>query len=314
MNLVIIADSTCDLPKKFLDAHKIEILPLDLIIDGRMFEDNKDPASMIKFFSEEHIDKMHTAESKPFSVERFKQYFLEKIVPNFDYALVLTASKGRSKSYEHALEAANQVAREYRPIREKLGLKNNFSLRVVNSGTLFSGQGIVVAHVIDLLKSGMQKNELRRSVEAFKSQVYTYCVPKDLYYLRTRAKSKNDKSVGFLSAFIGKTLDINPIILGHMDDTKPVAKIKGHSNAVNKVFDVAIEQINAGLISKRVVISYAGNLNDLKAFESFRVLVKEANLHQVSIEISVMSIAGGINIGPGTLTVAFATGPHTISK
>ncbi|MFT5610067.1 MAG: DegV family protein with EDD domain [Polaribacter sp.] len=310
MSIVIVADSTCDLPQKYWDNHNIEIFPFSLLIDGIKLKDTKDPVEQESFFDDDRNSKFHTADITSLSTQQVVNYFHENIVTKYDFALIVTASKDRSENYNNVLGASHEVIRSYRPFREAAGLKSNFALRVVNSGTLFSGLGILVAHMRDLIEAGANKKDLRDAAEEFKANIYTYCVPKDLYYLSTRAKSTGDKSVSVFAAIIAKLLGITPVILGHMDDTVPVARIKGYENAVNSVFDLACSQMRAGLKSPRVVVSYAGNLNHLDGFSGYRKLQRWANKMNVEVDTSVMSIVGGLILGPGTLTVGFACGPH----
>ena len=126
----------------------------------------------------------------------------------------------------------------------------------------------------------------------------------------TRAKSKGDKSVSVFAAIIAKLLGITPVILGHINDAAPVARIRGYENAVNSVFRLACSRMKAGLKSPRVVVSYAGNLKDLEKFSGYLKLLRRAKRMNVEIDTSVMSIVGGLILGPGTLTVGFACGPH----
>jgi DegV family protein with EDD domain len=310
LSIVVVADSTCDLPQKYWGNHGIEIFPFSLLIDGVKLKDSKDPVQQEKFFDEDRIGKLHTADSIPLSTEEVVNYFHETIVTQYDFALIITASKGRSETYKNVLGASSTVNLSYRPYREAAGLKSNFAMRVINSGTLFSGLGILVAHMRDLIQAGAEKKELRNAAEEFKPNIYTYCVPKDLYYLSTRAKSKGDKSVSVLAAIIAKLLGITPVILGHMDDTAPVARIRGYENAVNSVFELACSRIAAGLKSPRVVVSYAGALKDLDKFSGYTDLLRRAAEANVEVDTSVMSIVGGLILGPGTLTVGFACEPH----
>jgi len=311
MSIVVVADSSCDLPQKYWDSSCVEVFPFGLLIDGVPSEDSRNPDMMTKFFKEDLVGKQHTAESMPLSKEKIIDYFNEKIVTKYDFALILTAAKGRSETYQNFMMAANDIVLSYRPYREAAGLKTNFNMRVINSGTLFAGLGVLVSHMMDLVEQGLSTKELRISAEVLRNNIYTYCVPHDLYYLSTRAKAKGDKSVSVFAALIAKLFNIIPVILGHMDETSPVAKFRGYKNTVNRVFKLTCLRIDAGLESPRVVVSYAGDIKDLKRFSGYRRLVKHAKANDVKVETSVMSIVGGLNLGPKTLTVGFASQPHT---
>lgn len=311
MSIAIIVDSTCDLPQHYVADNNVEILPIDLLLNGETYKDTKNPLEIAAFFSGDQVSKMVNAQSLPLSVEQICDIFYKKIVTKYGYALVLTAAKGRSNTYENAVQASLSINKNYQSYRKAAGLESGFTMRVINSGTLFAGLGIATSYAVDLVANNTSKVQLRQKVEEFKSNIYTYCIPSDLFYLRTRAKTKGDKSVGLMTALIGKALDVIPVILGHMDDTQPVAKIKGHNKAVDRVFDHTIEQIDQGLKIPRVVISIAGEIEWLHQFDGYHRLLKKAKTESIEVLSSVMSIAGGVNLGPGTITVGFASDPHT---
>ena len=59
-------------------------------------------------------------------------------------------------------------------------------------------------------------------------------VPRDLYYIRNRARKKGDRSVSLLSAALGTALDIKPVLHAYRGETGPVAKIKGFEAAAQQ--------------------------------------------------------------------------------
>jgi len=55
------------------------------------------------------------------------------------------------------------------------------------------------------------------------------------------------------------------------------------------------------------MVSIAGPLQDLEKTPGFRELQTLAAEHKVKLYRSVMSLSGGINLGPGTVALAFAS-------
>jgi len=135
-------------------------------------------------------------------------------------------------------------------------------------------------------------------------------VPRDLYYLRARARAKGDRSVGLLSAALGTALDIKPVLHGHRGQTAPVAKLKGFETATQKLFDVTVQRIQEGLMTPTVCVSYGGELSELHALPGYARLREACQAHGVELYESLMSLTGMVNVGKGAVVVGFAAGPH----
>lgn len=73
---------------------------------------------------------------------------------------------------------------------------------------------MLAAHTLKLIDQKVSKNALRHEVETFSDRIYTCVIPRDLHYIRERARRRGDKSVSALVAFLGKALNITPVIFG----------------------------------------------------------------------------------------------------
>ena len=310
MSVVVVVDSSCDLPQSFLEEQNVEVLPIDLVVNDKTYSDTKDPQSMIDFFSQGEFNHLHLADTVRLSPQQVSDVFFERIVNQYDFAIVVTSSRVESESYKIALAASHDIQRQYRPHRESAGLTNGFGMRVINSATVCTGHGLVAAQCLKLFEDGIGKNQLRPTMEEFKTQVYCYMVPKDLYYLRNRAKKRGTKNVGLLSAMVGSALDMVPVTLGHRDKTIPTANIKGFDNAVSKLFTLAIRQMEMGLKTPIITVSIAGDTVDLFEFNGYNQLIEKSKEYGVKVITSVMSLIGGANLGPGAISLAMACDAH----
>ncbi|HCJ65416.1 MAG TPA: EDD domain protein, partial [Alcanivorax sp.] len=183
MRIGLVVDSGCDLPKSFIDEHGILILPVSIRLGDQIIVDERDPERTRQFYATEASEKAHGAESIPFTMEQIKALFLDKVVVDFDYALVQTVPKSRSPIFTNATEASHAILREYKPIRKQAGVEGPFALRVTDSQTLFAGQGALAAETMRLIQSGMKITEIRQSVEVLASKATGYAVVPDIYYL-----------------------------------------------------------------------------------------------------------------------------------
>lgn len=310
MRFGLTVDSACDLPWSFVEENNIFILPISVNINGQLIEDVRDPEQTLNFYRSGLLTRGHDVESIPYSTEQIRALFLDQVVVNYDFAFIQTITKSRSPIYEHSYQAMQRILGEYRQRREAAGVSGPFSMRVVDTRTLFSGQGVIAAETMRMIKAEVPRNELRTRVEALTKQTYGYAVVPDVYYVRERARKKGDNSVSFVGALIGRALDIAPILCGHDGDTFPVAKMRGFEPAVQRLFDYAEERITHGLLSPYVCVSYAGAEDDIPHLPGYDRLAKVAREHKVQLLPSMMSTTGGGNMGPGTVSLALISEPH----
>ena len=107
MRIGVVVDSCCDLPKEFIDAHGLIVMPITLRIGEKLIEDRRDPAETHAFYATQLDRKSEDfAESIPYSVQQIEQLFLERLVLDFDYVFCLTITAGRSAIYDHAMQAS----------------------------------------------------------------------------------------------------------------------------------------------------------------------------------------------------------------
>ena len=303
MRIGLVVDSGCDLPKSFIDEHGMSILPVSINLSDQEIVDDRDPERTRQFYATEAAEKAHDAISIPFTTEQIKNLFLEKVVVDFDYALVQTVPKSRSPIFDNATEASHAILREYKPIRKHAGVEGPFALRVTDSQTLFAGQGALAAATARLIQSGMKITEIRQSVEVMASQATGYAVVPDIYYLHKRAKKRGDKSVSWAGALLGNALDVKPVLCARQDETFPVAKLRGFDAGVEAIFRHGARCIERGLAAPVVCVSYAGDESRIRQMPGFDKLASTARAHGVELLLTTMGLTGAVNLGPGALSL-----------
>lgn len=208
MSTVLVIDAACDLPSYFIEERNIELLPISINVDDAIYTDDKDARKLTDFYARDLLGRHHSAESIPYSTEQIKHLFLERIVTNYDFALVQTVSRRRSPIFDNATQASHSILKSYREVRRKAGREGNFAMRVMNTGTLFCGQGLLAAFTTDMIGLGKTKNEILKLTDSMRGKVYSYLVPPDVYYIRERARKKGDDSISALSALVAKSLTL----------------------------------------------------------------------------------------------------------
>ena len=310
MRVGIVVDSACDLPKQFIDQHAIEILPISVRIDDVVQVDHRDEEATLGFLHSHIAERGASAETIPFTVDQIRDLFLRKLVIDYDYVFCMTITRTRSPIYDNAQKASFAILNEYKAIRSAAGNQTPFSLRVIDTQTLFCAQGIIPVEAVRLREAGENPPKIRARLEQLAANTYGYLVPRDLYYIRNRARMKGDRSVSLLSAALGTALDIKPVLRGYRGETGPVAKIKGFEPAAQKMFEFAGRRVAAGLLTPTLTLCYGGELDEMRALPGYAQLREVCAAHNIEVFESVMSLTGMVNVGKGAVVVGFAAEPH----
>jgi DegV family protein with EDD domain len=310
MRVGLVVDSACDLPKDFIERHAIEILPISVRIDDVVQVDHRDEEATLGFLHSHIAERGASAETIPFTVEQIRDLFLRKLVIDYDYVFCMTITRTRSPIYDNAQKASFAILNEYKAVRSAAGNQTPFALRVIDTQTLFCAQGIIPVEAVRLREAGENPPKIRARLEQLAANTYGYLVPRDLYYIRNRARMKGDRSVSLLSAALGTALDIKPVLRGYRGETGPVAKIKGFEPAVQKMFEFAGRRIAAGLLTPTLTLCYGGELEEMRALPGYTQLREVCTAHNIEVFESVMSLTGMVNVGKGAVVVGFAAEPH----
>jgi len=313
MRIGIVVDSACDLPVEYIEKHNIVLLPISVRIGEAVLADHRDEEATLSFLHAHVAERGHEAETTPFSVNQIRDLFLDRLVIDYDHVFCMTISKMRSQIYDNAMQASFAILNDYKPVRQAAGHNSPFALRVIDTLNLFAGQGITAVESVRMREEGANVAQIRARIEQLAENTYGYMIPRDLYYLRNRARAKGDRSVGLISAALGSALDIKPVLRAYRGNTEPVAKLKGFEPSVQKLFEFSARKVREGLMTPTLCLGYGGELAELRALPGYQALRDACAEKNVELFESVMSLTGMVNVGKGAVAVGFAAEPHTFS-
>lgn len=304
---LLMTDAACDLPADWLAKHRVTVLPIKIHVDGEQFVDSHDEHSTLEFFRKDIAHKGMRAQSEPLSAVETRDFVQSMLRRNVDYVIEVAIASSRSKIYLNSLAAAQNLMLLHGRARRTMNVHAPFKMWVVDSETVFAGQGIVVAEGVRQLQAGMPAQRVVQHLDTLRHHVHTLVVPKDLYYLYARAKAKGDNSVGWLTYNLGKALDIKAVVHAHAGKTEPCMKVRGFDDAIRRVLDIATAKVREGLLTPAVCVSYAGPIDEVRNWIPYIALETVCQRRGVSLHLSTMSLTGGINVGAGAFSVAFAS-------
>jgi len=306
MRVGVVIDSACDLPADYLKEQNIEVLPVNLQLGKDQSLDVRDPSATIDFYSRYAAKRQH-AETSPPTTEQIVSMLSDSSTSDYDRLLVITISSTRSKIFEQVINAQLPLLNKVRQKRKQEQIKGSFYLRVHDSKTLFTGQAVLVHEMVRLLQDeSLNFDELCRQADQLSDCIHAYLIPRDLYYVRKRASQKGEKSVSWLRYTAGTLLDVKPIIRAHQGNTDTVTTARGFDKAIEKLMQITIEAIDKGLKTNTIVLSYAGDPEEIAVHPQIRAFSAYAQSKAINVMTSVMSTTAGVHVGPGALSLAYA--------
>lgn len=307
MRIGVVIDSACDLPAEYIKQQNILVLPINLYLGDEHLLDVRDPVATIDFYERYARNRKQAASTAPPDTEQIIESLLA-YANQYDRLLIVTVTSTRSKVFEHATQAQLPLLNALIKQRRQENIGGSVLLRVHDSKTMFTGQGILVHEMIKLLqKEELDFNELCRRADEFSEHIHAYLVPNDLFYVRERARQKGENSVSWLSYQAGTLLNIKPVIHMHKGDSGALTTARGFDAALEKLLEIATEAIDAGLKSNTVVMSYAGDPKVMGENRLIREFRAYAATKGVDVMESVMSTTAGLNVGPGAISLAYAS-------
>lgn len=307
----IVVDAACDLPESFFQSPDVAVLPVTVQVGNMTYVDQHSPDSTLRYLREQDGGRGATAVSTPQSTAEMQSMFLERFALDYDSVYCLTISSTRSQIHDHAMQASVQALPHIREARAAAGMQRPFQLRVIDTKNLFAGQGIPALALRDLLNADLPSKDIRDRLYQVIDATYAYFVIDDLGYMRRRARLRGDRSVSLATALIGGALDIKPIVRGRHGATTPVGKFRGRDEAWNRLLALTAKQVQRGLVTPHVVVSYGGPVSDVLDTRGYRQLAVACENEGVQLHACPMSISGMVNAGTQALSVGFAASEHS---
>lgn len=243
-NIIITADSTCDLPDYLIKENGIKIIPLSILLGDKSYRDGVDikPADIYRYVGE-------TGELPKTAAVTPGEYFevFNEAVQNGYKVVHIGLSSAISSSYQNAVIASAEFDDVY----------------CVDSKSLCTAMGLLVLKACDFRDKGMDAKKIADRVNKLVPKVSTTFVLNSLEYLH-----KGGRCSG-VARFGANVLGIKPSIAvdnptGTMDVAK---KYRGRMDVVYKQYVNDCLQDCNKIDPSRIVIANSGDVSgDTLAF------------------------------------------------
>ena len=278
MKIKIISDSTCDLPKAFLQEHDITLAPLTVVKGGEQFKDGVtiQPSEIFA-----HVaaggDLCSTA---AVSIGEYADLF-EQYASDYDAIIVINIGSGFSACHQNACLAAEDYP----------------NVRCIDSRNLTSGQGLLVLEACHLAQKLDNLDEIADHLNAYTEKIETSFLVEKLDYLVKGGRCSSAAALG-----------------ANLLNLKPCIEVANCKMTVVKKYRGNLSKCLATYIAER--LQNRDDIDTETAFIVYTQVSDEAisqvreSLHTYGGFTHVHEVVAGSTIschcGPGTLGLIFA--------
>ena len=282
----IMADSTCDLSQEILDKYDIQMAPLAINIDGKIYKDRVDIKPDDFFAMLPNVEKSPTT-SMP-SPTDYVSIMKTAVEKGHTSILCICMSSGTSASYQSAVIAKDLFYEENPDITAQV--------HIVDSKCMSQGSGWLLVKSARLRDEGASFEELIEFNETYKINVKHFLSVDDLNHLIRSGRITN------VSAFVGKLLKLKPIMTMKQGKGAVVAKERGRKKVLEHYVKEFANRVDYQL-TDFIIIGYT---SEIKVAEDLKRKIKEETDFTGDIFIMQMGVAVGTHVGPGAISMFFA--------
>lgn len=237
-DVVITADSTCDLPKKYIAENDITVFPLSILLGDREYLDSVDiKPNDIYSYVEKGGDLPKTSAVTP---QRYYDVF-KAFADESKQVVHIGLSSGISSSYQNALTAAADLDGVY----------------TVDSKSLCTAMGLLVLKACDLRDKGYSAKKIADKISRMVDKLSTTFIINSLEYLHKGGRCSS------VAKFGANVLGIKPSITVNKETGKLEInkKYRGRPDSVYKQYvNDCLKDINK-IDTDRIVIANSGQMD-----------------------------------------------------
>ena len=277
MPIMITTDSVADLPKYLVRKLQIAVIPFRVCTDGGEFLDGVEAETecILMYMTQ----KGNHVQSEVPEVEDYEKFFAEQLT-KAQYVIHISIAKNTSLGYDRAWEASKAFD----------------NVRVVDSGYLSSGTGLMALSAVEYAAGGMDADSIVKQMEQLKKFVRTSFVVSSTEYL-ARSGRISERINRLCKAFM-----VHPVIVLRKSKMKVGAIHIGAEGYARKKYIKSTLKNTRNIDKKTLFITYAGltneELDEIKKQVEKRVTFENVICQKASPAIST-------NCGAGTFGLLF---------
>ncbi|MCL3781335.1 DegV family EDD domain-containing protein [Prolixibacteraceae bacterium JC049] len=216
-DIALVTDSTCDLPKEFIEKYQIHVIPLHLSIGDNQHLDGVTITPQQFYQQIERTNQV--AQTSQINEQTFTNLY-SYLTQHYKAIVAIHLTSHFSGTGNNSLKAAQKVEKE-----------SGIPIRVIDSKTLSGALGLLVAKAAWAIEAQTPLDELIKEIEECKTNAQIFVSVKSLkYMIRSGRLSKT-------TGWIVNKLGILPIVsMQPNGESRLLAKTFGQKRNIQKVF------------------------------------------------------------------------------
>lgn len=272
MTIRIVTDSTCDIPREWIDKYNITVIPCYINMDGKSYLDGVEITRQ-EFYQRLPYANPHPTTSAP-GPGTFLEAYEELAKEGCDGVFSIHVSKTFSNIYNSASMAADEV--------------HSIPVKAVDSGNLTLALGLVVLHAAQAAANGANFEQVQAVTNAAIAHTHAFAKLDTIDYLRRSGR------LSAIQHSLISMLDIKPILKMNAGVSK-MEMVRTHKRAYRRVLEAAVEaapqSVLFGITHADAPDQACGLIDDIR--------LAIPNLQQPLLSETTPAL--GTHVGPGTL-------------
>ena len=286
--IVLSADTPCDIGEELKLRYAVSLYPLHIILDEKQYTDGLDITSAELYEAWwKHKLLPRTAAINP---EEYQSYFQKFLDQGFD-VIHISLGSGLSSSHANAVLAANL-------------LKDKGNVYVIDSCSLSTGFGLLVCEAGERIKAGLPAEQIVNEVSALTQDTRASFILDTLEFMRAGGRCSSITQIG------AALMNLKPTILVRNDRQGSMVVGKKYMGKLAPSLMKYVDDQLKGrtdLILDRVFVTHSG-MDDPTTIDRVVARIKELQPFR-EIFVTQASCTISSHCGPNTLGVLFLTKP-----
>ncbi|MCL2078769.1 MAG: metalloregulator ArsR/SmtB family transcription factor [Oscillospiraceae bacterium] len=280
----IITDTSCDLPREYLEENDIEVLPVPFTLNGTVHSMGYWQEVSDKDFYDA-LRNGGTSKTSQINPDTFTESFV-KYAERGEDALYIILSGALSATYQSSLIALDDVNALYPDC-------NIYPVDGICATTI---NAVLVKLAVQKRSEGLSAEETAAILEEKKHQILGFFTVDDLMFLHRGGRLSK------LSAIGGSIIGIKPILSIQPDGS---LALKGKARGREAALKQLVTQLTQGLDSNAAVDTvYISHSDSEKDALTLAEMVKAA-VWVNNVELITLGPVIGSHVGPGAITLVF---------
>ena len=280
MSIRIIADSTCYLPKEYIDKYNVSIVSLNVLLNGKSYRETDLENDW--FYKEMSKSPSIPTSSQP-SIDDFYKAIESQVKEGHDIVGIFLSSD-MSGTFSTSNLVKEMILEKY----------PNANIVMLDSRSNCMQAGYAI---LEAAKAAADNKSLDEAVSIAKSVIENskfIFVPDTLDYLKKGGR------IGGAAALFGSLLQIKPILTVTDGKTTVLTKVRTKKKAIDKIIDTVMEQ-NLKSPIKGLIVHHINC--ESEGQELANKLQDKLGISNIKIQ-SIGPIIG-LHVGPGSIGVAY---------